>query len=72
MPEGLSARNILEAKVTAVERRERQVLLRADAAGCEWTAKLTQGAARALGLSEEPVGGSIWLVIKTHALRRLR
>jgi molybdate transport system ATP-binding protein len=71
-PEGLSARNILEAKVTAVERRERQVLVRADAAGCEWTAKLTQGAARALGLGEEAVGRSVWLVVKTHALRRLR
>jgi molybdate transport system ATP-binding protein len=72
MPEGISARNILDAKITAVERRERQVLLRADASGYSWTAKLTQGAARALGLGEQAVGCSIWLVVKTHALRRLR
>jgi molybdate transport system ATP-binding protein len=70
--EGVSARNVLEARIVAVERRERQVLLRADASGCEWTAKVTQGAARALGLSEGAEGRLIWLVIKTHALRRLR
>jgi molybdate transport system ATP-binding protein len=70
--DGVSARNVFEARITAVERQERQVLLRADASGCEWTAKVTQGAARALGLSEGAEGRPIWLVVKTHALRRLR
>jgi molybdate transport system ATP-binding protein len=72
LPEGVSARNVLDARITAVERRERQVLLRADASGCEWTAKLTQGAARALGLGEQAIGRPIWLVVKTHTLRRVR
>jgi molybdate transport system ATP-binding protein len=72
LPEAISARNVLDARITAVERRDRQVLLRADASGCEWTAKLTQGAARALGFGEESVGRPVWLIVKTHALRRLR
>jgi molybdate transport system ATP-binding protein len=70
--QGVSARNVLEARVARVERQERQVLLRADASGLEWTAKVTLSAARALGLSQEAEGRPIWLVIKTHALRRLR
>jgi molybdate transport system ATP-binding protein len=70
--DGVSARNVLEATIVAVERLERQVLLRADASGCEWTAKVTQGAARSLGLSEDAEGRPVWLVVKTHALRRLR
>ncbi len=70
--DGVSARNVLEARITAVERQERQVLLRADASGCEWTAKVTQGAARSLGLSEGAQGQRVWLVVKTNALRRLR
>ena len=71
-PDGVSARNVFEGRIIAVERQERQVLLRADASGCEWTAKVTQGAARTLGLSEGAEGRPIWLVVKTHALRRLR
>jgi molybdate transport system ATP-binding protein len=70
--EGISARNVLEARITAVERQERQVLLRADASGCEWTARVTEGSARALGFTEGAEGRPIWLVIKTQALRRLR
>jgi molybdate transport system ATP-binding protein len=70
--DGISARNILEARIVAVERQEGQVLLRADASGCEWTARVTEGSARALGFSEGAEGRPIWLVVKTHALRRLR
>jgi molybdate transport system ATP-binding protein len=70
--ERISARNILEATVTGIERQERQVLLRADASGYEWVAKVTQGAARALGLAEDAKGRTIWLIVKTHALRRVR
>jgi molybdate transport system ATP-binding protein len=70
--DGVSARNVLEARIVRLERQERQVLLRADASGFEWTAKVTRSAARALGLSPEAEGRPIWLVIKTHALRRLR
>ena len=73
--EGVSARNVFRATITSVETQERdgrQVLLRADASGCEWTAKITRGAAVALGLSEGAEGRSIWLVVKTHSFRRLR
>jgi molybdate transport system ATP-binding protein len=70
--DGISARNVLEARIARVERQERQVLLLANASGLEWTAKVTPGAARALGLGQEAEGRPIWLVIKTHALRRLR
>jgi molybdate transport system ATP-binding protein len=68
----VSARNVLEGRITRMERQERQVLLRADASGYEWTAKITQGAARTLGLTEEAKGRPVWLVVKTQALRRLR
>jgi molybdate transport system ATP-binding protein len=70
--EGVSARNVLPAIIARVERQERQVLVWANVSGFDWTAKVTQGAARALGLSEQSKGRSIWLVIKTQALRRLR
>jgi molybdate transport system ATP-binding protein len=70
--DGVSARNVLEARIVAVKRQDRHVLLHADAAGCEWTAEVTRGAARALGLSEGAEGRPIWLVVKTHAFRRLR
>jgi molybdate transport system ATP-binding protein len=70
--DGISARNVLEGKITAVDRPERRVLVRAEASGREWSALVTQGAARALGLTEAARGRPVWLVIKTHALRRLR
>ena len=70
--EGISARNVLEARLVSVDCQERQVLLRADVSGCEWTVKVTQGAARALGLTEGAEGRRVWLVVKTNALRRLR
>jgi molybdate transport system ATP-binding protein len=70
--DGVSARNVLEATVTAVDHHEREVLLRADASGYEWAARVTQGAAISLGLTGAPEGRPIWLAIKTHAFRRLR
>jgi molybdate transport system ATP-binding protein len=70
--DGVSARNVLEARIARVERDEREVLVRADASGYEWTAKITQAAERALGLDQESEGRPVWLAIKTHAIRRLR
>jgi molybdate transport system ATP-binding protein len=70
--DGISARNVLDARITAVEYQERQVLLRADVSGCGWRAMVTRGAARSLGLTEQAEGRPVWLVVKTHAVRRLR
>ncbi|MHB8872703.1 MAG: molybdenum ABC transporter ATP-binding protein [Myxococcaceae bacterium] len=67
--EGVSARNVLEARVAAVEDTGAGTFLRADAGGTEWRAKLTREAARELKLE---AGARIWLAVKTHSLRRLR
>jgi molybdate transport system ATP-binding protein len=67
--EGISARNVLEAKVAALEDAGADTFVRADAAGFEWRAKLTRDAAEELKLS---AGARVWLVVKTHSLRRLR
>jgi len=66
---GISARNVLEAKVAAIEEVGPDSFVRADAAGFEWRAKLTRAAAQELALGP---GARVWLVVKTHSLRRLR
>jgi len=68
----VSARNVVQARITMVEHHDREVLLHADASGYEWTVKITRGAARALGLTERAEGRPVWLAIKTHAFRRSR
>jgi len=67
--EGISARNVFRAELAALEPVGPELLVRLHAGGVEWRAKLTAAAARELGL--EP-GQAVWLVIKTHSLRRLR
>jgi molybdate transport system ATP-binding protein len=63
----LSARNVFPARVVALEAREGDVLVRLDA-GEPLVAKVTPGAARALGLAP---GADIHVVLKAQAVRRL-
>ena len=68
-PEGLSARNVLPARVLDVSERGGEVLLRARLGACDKVSvQLTPGAVRELGL--EP-GRDVHLVIKTRACRVL-
>jgi molybdate transport system ATP-binding protein len=68
-PEGLSARNVLPARVLEVSERDGAVLLRARLGTSDKVAvQLTPGAVRELGL--EP-GRDVHLVIKTRACRVL-
>jgi molybdate transport system ATP-binding protein len=62
-PRDLSARNILEGRIVAMETRGALVRARVDC-GVEFTVHLTPGAARALELT---AGRRVWLVLKTHS-----
>jgi len=62
-PEGLSARNILEGKITLLERRGPTVVARVDC-GALFTVHITPSAERALLLSASK---PVWLVLKTHS-----
>jgi molybdate transport system ATP-binding protein len=66
-PGRLSARNILPARITALEERGSDVLVRLHA-GEPLVAKVTRGAARALSLAE---GRQIHVIVKAQAIRRL-
>ena len=63
-PENLSARNVLEGRIVAVETRGTLVRARVDCGGVEFTVHLTPGAARTLELAQ---GRRVWLVLKTHS-----
>jgi molybdate transport system ATP-binding protein len=62
-PQGLSARNILEGRIVALETRGTLVWARVDC-GVEFIVHLTPGAARTLELTP---GCRVWLVLKTHS-----
>jgi molybdate transport system ATP-binding protein len=62
-PHGLSARNVIEGRIVAMETRGALVRARVDC-GVEFVVHLTPGAARALELRN---GGRVWLVLKTHS-----
>jgi molybdate transport system ATP-binding protein len=62
-PEGLSARNIIEGRIVAMETRGILVRARVDC-GVQFIVHLTPGAARSLGLAER---SRVWLVLKTHS-----
>jgi molybdopterin-binding protein len=62
-PRDLSARNILEGRIVAMETRCALVRARVDC-GVEFTVHLTPGAARSLELT---AGRRVWLVLKTHS-----
>jgi molybdate transport system ATP-binding protein len=62
-PEGLSARNVIEGRIVALETRGTLVRARVDC-GVEFIVHLTPGAARSLELAERC---RVWLVLKTHS-----
>jgi molybdate transport system ATP-binding protein len=67
---GLSARNILEARVVVVERLGSDALLRCALAtgGRPWLVRLTPAAITSLGLV---AGSPVWLAVKSHSVRVL-
>lgn len=62
-PRGLSARNVMEGKITSLERRGTMVIARVDC-GVTFLAHVTPGAVRSLELT---AGQKVWLVLKTHS-----
>ena len=66
-PQGLSARNILPARLVSLERRDVMMIARADC-GVTFEVHLTPGAASALDLAP---GRRVWLVVKTHSCHLL-
>jgi molybdate transport system ATP-binding protein len=66
-PGRISARNVFEARVAAVEERGDDALVHLDA-GERWVAKLTPAAVAKLGIRP---GASLRVVIKAQAIRRL-
>lgn len=62
-PHGLSARNVIEGRIVALETRGTLVRARVDC-GVEFIVHLTPGATRSLELAE---GRRVWLVLKTHS-----
>ncbi len=67
-PQGLSARNVLPGKITALGRREVTVIARVACGGRELEVHLTPGAEKALGLC---AGRQVWLVVKTYSCHLL-
>jgi molybdate transport system ATP-binding protein len=67
---GLSARNVLPARVLAVERLGADALVRCELAvgGAPWLARLTPAAVDALALAP---GRAIWLAVKSHSVHVL-
>jgi molybdate transport system ATP-binding protein len=69
-PEGLSARNVLEARVLAIDSIDaHDAIVRVSALGHELRAKLTDAAIDELSLATD---ARVFLVMKSHALRRVR
>jgi molybdate transport system ATP-binding protein len=62
-PRDLSARNVIEGKIVALETRGTLVRARVNC-GAEFIVHLTPGAVRSLNLAE---GTRVWLVLKTHS-----
>jgi molybdate transport system ATP-binding protein len=62
-PRALSARNVLEGKIFALERRGTLVVARVDC-GAVFTVHVTPGAERTLELA---ANRKVWLVLKTHS-----
>jgi molybdate transport system ATP-binding protein len=67
---GLSARNLLEARVLTLERLGADAILRCElvAASASWLVRLTPAAVRALALAP---GRPVWLAVKSHSIRIL-
>lgn len=67
-PTAISARNVIEARVTTIDSLGGDALVEVDALGQRLRAKLTDAAVDHLTLQ---VGATVFLVIKTHALKRV-
>lgn len=71
-PQGLSARNVYEARVSWIARAGPDVALRClpkDAPGAaEWMVRITPAAASSLGLA---AGSAVFLAVKSHSVRVL-
>lgn len=69
-PVGLSARNLFAARIDTAERVGADLLLRCDVhgTGTPWFVRVTPSAANDLGLA---LGRAVWLVVKSHAVRRV-
>ena len=69
-PTGLSARNVVAARITAVERTGNDVTLRCaledGERGPTWFARVTPAAVSALDLA---AGIRVWLAVKSHSVR---
>jgi molybdate transport system ATP-binding protein len=65
---GISARNVFAGQVTGVDSSVDFAVVRVQAGGIEWRARVTSAAAQDLGLE---VGRRVWIALKAHALRRL-
>jgi molybdate transport system ATP-binding protein len=67
---GLSARNVVAARVTTIERAGADAILRCALAGAEaappWLVRITPAAVRALALVP---GSDVWLAVKSHSVR---
>jgi molybdate transport system ATP-binding protein len=64
-PRGLSARNVLRGRVSAVERRASETLVRVES-GVVWAASVTRQSVEELRIE---VGRPVWLAFKTYSCR---
>jgi len=62
-PHGLSARNVIDGRITSLERRGTMCVARVDC-GVTFVVHVTPGAVRALDLAANK---PVWLVLKTHS-----
>lgn len=68
-PNAISARNILPATITRLERRDTLVIARVRTGETELEVHITPGAVQSLDFA---AGVSVWLVLKTHSCHALR
>jgi molybdate transport system ATP-binding protein len=68
LPGAISARNVLAARVVAVETLRTDVLVRLQAGALEWRALVTPAAVRELEIAP---GAELFIAIKTHSFARL-
>jgi molybdate transport system ATP-binding protein len=64
-PRGISARNVLRGRVSAVERRSGETLVRVES-GVSWAASVTRQSVEELGVE---IGRPVWLAFKTYSCR---
>ena len=64
-PRGISARNVLRGRVSHVERRANETLVRVES-GVVWTASVTRQSLEELQIE---VGRAVWLAFKTYSCR---